>query len=459
MWVPAILLAALVALSPLALGSNRPLPWAYNAVGAGVCLMLVIAIALARPDRLRLDWRPIRVPVALALLVLVWIGVQAAPIGIEGLVHPNWRYSGDLLGSAPAGSISVDPALTLQAAMRFATVLSVFLAACMLGRDRRIAAMLVWTLLAAGAAYAVYGLLGVSLSLDRILWYEQRATGYLTSTFINRNSAATYFGLASIMAFALLQRQLRRSLQTADGASWHVRIAAAAHRLAGPLGLTLGLFALVFCALLVTGSRAGIAFTVAGLATLILLQLLRSRMRGRGAAGAGLARFGYVVVLLAVIVALADMAGARLAGRLIAGGLGQEARLTAYADTAKAIADNALVGTGYGTFEAVYPLYRSAQQITSIWDKAHNDYLELFLGLGVPAALALLAALAMIVARCAKGAFARRRDAHYPMVAVAASVLVGLHALVDFSLQIEAVAMTYATILGIGTAQATTTGR
>ena len=41
---------------------------------------------------------------------------------------------------------------------------------------------------------------------------------------------------------------------------------------------------------------------------------------------------------------------------------------------------------------------------------------------------------------------------------VAATALVALHSLVDFSLQIPAVAIMYATILGIGYAQAFPTG-
>ena len=47
----------------------------------------------------------------------------------------------------------------------------------------------------------------------------------------------------------------------------------------------------------------------------------------------------------------------------------------------------------------------------------------------------------------------RRKGRVYPAVAVAASVCVGLHALADFSLQVPAVAVSYAVLLGIGAAQ------
>ena len=84
---------------------------------------------------------------------------------------------------------------------------------------------------------------------------------------------------------------------------------------------------------------------------------------------------------------------------------------------------------------------------------AHNTYLELAVELGLPASLILIAIPAWITYRCWRGQAERHRDALYPAVAVAASVLVGVHSLFDFSLQIPAVAAVYAMLLGGGFAQ------
>ena len=54
---------------------------------------------------------------------------------------------------------------------------------------------------------------------------------------------------------------------------------------------------------------------------------------------------------------------------------------------------------------------------------------------------------------CLAGVNRRHRDWVYPATGVAASVLVGLHATVDFSLQIPAVAILYAGIMGLACAQ------
>jgi O-antigen ligase len=73
--------------------------------------------------------------------------------------------------------------------------------------------------------------------------------------------------------------------------------------------------------------------------------------------------------------------------------------------------------------------------------------------LGIPAALCLFSTLLWMIALCVRGIRKRRRDAVYPCLGLAASALVGLHAIVDFSLQIPAVTMLFMTILGVAVAQ------
>ena len=82
------------------------------------------------------------------------------------------------------------------------------------------------------------------------------------------------------------------------------------------------------------------------------------------------------------------------------------------------------------------------------WDKAHNTYLELLQGLGIPAATILIAAVGSLVWLCVSGAISRRRFVTAPLAASAATAAVLLHAFVDFSLQMQAVAITWMALLG-----------
>jgi len=59
---------------------------------------------------------------------------------------------------------------------------------------------------------------------------------------------------------------------------------------------------------------------------------------------------------------------------------------------------------------------------------------------------------------CMRGVWVRRRHWIYPALGVAATALVGIHALVDFSLQIPAVAYLYALMMGGAVAQSKSNG-
>ena len=67
--------------------------------------------------------------------------------------------------------------------------------------------------------------------------------------------------------------------------------------------------------------------------------------------------------------------------------------------------------------------------------------------------MALVAAIGTCAGYCWVGIRRRRRDRVYPAIGVAATALVAAHSTVDFSLQIPAVSVSYAFILGLACAQ------
>ena len=60
-----------------------------------------------------------------------------------------------------------------------------------------------------------------------------------------------------------------------------------------------------------------------------------------------------------------------------------------------------------------------------VLDKAHNDYLEILLGLGIPAGTAIILGIVSLVFRCFRGVFLRQRNSYMPMAAVLVGILVG----------------------------------
>jgi branched-subunit amino acid transport protein AzlD len=88
------------------------------------------------------------------------------------------------------------------------------------------------------------------------------------------------------------------------------------------------------------------------------------------------------------------------------------------------------------------------------WNRAENTYLEVFQGLGLLFGAMLIGSVIALVFACVKGAKTGQRAVTIPAIAVGVSVLVGVHALIDFSLQVQAVTLTYMAILGVGVSQA-----
>lgn len=453
--MPAILvvaswcLALTVNLAPLALGSNRALPWAYNAVICGTVALIVALYCLARPaNNAPIRFAPIVLPTVLFAIVLGWIGLQISPAGAQLFGgHPAWDY---VIG--PGNSqvrLSVNAAESIASLMRLVTYGAVFFASFILAQRSATAGFLIKAFLFSAGIYAFYGLFRFAFDWEKILWFDVGSGGALTSSFISRNSAATYFGLASIVGAAVLLRQIRRENFGQVGHSFRYRVMTILSAFSARLGVAIVAFILPLTALLMTISRGGILATLAGLSALLVLTAIR-----RSAAGGGSARFASLLGIAILLVTVFQMSGARFADRLAVTGVESQERLAVYETTFQAIKDNALLGSGYGTFQDIYPLYRNEERFSElVWDKAHNDYLELILGLGVPAALVFLLSLSLVFAVVVRGYFRRRRNAIYPGIAVAGIVVLAVHSLADFSAQIQAVAMAYAMIMGVGAAQ------
>ncbi len=205
---------------------------------------------------------------------------------------------------------------------------------------------------------------------------------------------------------------------------------------------------MVLVALLLSGSRGGIMSTALGLFVLGALML------GRGRAGAAGQR--EALLFLALLVAATFLFfGDSFLGRFASeDGLYDRNRMAIYGITLGSILDAPLLGFGYGTFRDVFPLYRDRSiGVEGIWERAHNTYLEIFQGLGLVFGLMLVVSVILLAAMCLKGAAKRRQGATAPCVAAGAAFLVGVHALVDFSLQIQAVTLTFMALLGAGVAQ------
>ncbi len=444
-WIYGVLIAV-VLLAPLPFASVPSWSWAPLAAITAVALAAwAIGLGSGSFD-FSIAPRKVLVPALLLAGVLVWIVVQVAPFTPASWHHPLWRDAAEVLKTDIPGRITLDPYRTVSALTRLLWYLAIFWLALQLCADRRLARRGIQALALAAVAYACYGLAVEFSGANMVLWIDKTAyRDSLTSTFINKNSYAAYAGIGLICLSAVVAARLIESSKVAVPPGR--RLAELLNVLVARSWYLLLAWGVVFTALVLANSRAGLLSSLIGLiaflGSLAIARSVPSRVPLGFAAAAGVAAALFFFVS-------GELVGQRYAET----GRHAKARLALYELTVEAIADRPILGTGFGTYDKVFELYRrDVPEMHARAAQAHNTYLENALELGVPAAIALNLSLAWLVGLCVLGLRRRRRDAIYPAVGVGVSVLLGFHATVDFSVQIPAVAASYAFILGLACAQ------
>ncbi|MBI1260834.1 MAG: hypothetical protein GC184_03835 [Rhizobiales bacterium] len=437
-------LLAMIALAPLPLGSNRPLPAALLCLSAGLLLILWAARNLGGGP-MPVSPRRIWLPLLLYAMTCVWIFIQWLPLGIG---DPVWRIAAEVTGQDLSSRISVNPDETLAGLLRLICYGAIFWLSLQLGYTAKRADQALRAITLISVAYAAYGLCIYLAGNEWLLFYKKWTyQTSLSSTFVNRNSYATFAGLGLLLITARLLMGVRQTLSL----NWPLqqRIARLIeHLLVDSVWLT-ACFLVTLVALMLTGSRAGIASTAAALLILGGIFLIGKKLSVKNLSA--------IFLVITGISALAYFLGSqtlvqRYESRFIVES--GQGRLEVWSYTLSALKSAPWTGTGFGTFENVIPAYRTIDSsILTKWDKAHNTYLENALELGLPAALALNLAIALLAWRSWRGTWDRQRGWLWPALGLCATALVGLHSTVDFSLQMPAVAVFYAFILGIAVSQ------
>ena len=428
-----------VALAPLPLGSTEP------AMVAIWCVVLGATVILA-------SVREIRTP------QLVFIGLAAVPALMYGVVlheqlsvhpwfaspHPIWKETAELLQIPiePSASIARNqPLFAIGAPL--AALLS-FLSGLLVGANRSRAHQLLSVIAWSGVAYAIYG---VAFAL------VDPATGIfrvrpipLTSTFVNRNTAAVYFGACSVIWLLLLCERMRRQVLNQYSSKDSIRVNDP-RLLLGQLILLLTMMVICLLATFMTASRAGVSVSLLGFVVAVVAFFYRDLAGRRGV---------FIAVAAGCSVALLTLYF--LAGNVVARyyeqGLMDHTRLSLYRSTLRMILDHPWFGTGLGTFALAFPAYRSDEiSMYGIYDRAHSTLLELAAEAGLPLAGIVVIGWMIAFGVLAHGVRTRRRDRIIPAAALSVGLLAALHSLVDFSLQIPGFAIVVFGLLGVGVAQ------
>jgi O-antigen ligase len=398
--------------------------------------------AVGDTSRVRAAWSHHWLATCLYLLLMVWAGIQAVTWTPQSWHHPMWHAAAAALDTSLGGAISLDPASGAETVMRLLAYGGVFWLALQFCHSRRRTRMLFQAIAVSGFVYALYGLAVTLGGNETILWFERWAYhNSLTSTFVNRNSFATYAGLALISSFTILFAGARH--EEAPGLFSRQGVMAFMDRFSNGGWIYALIMAVTAVALILSHSRAGIAASALGLVVFFVALAIGGRLVGRA-----LAVYGAVVVAAAVVIILVAGQAAEGVDRSVE----REERGVLFAYTLDAIEEYPVEGSGLGTWSEVFRLHRDDTLVRG-YQRAHNSYLEWASEMGLPATVLMVVTLLGLGVICLRGVRKRRKDQAFPAAGVAAGVLVASHSAVDFSLQIPAVAVVFAAMLGAACAQ------
>lgn len=411
-------------------------PWPATEV-ISIFLGVLLIFSAFEPPRNQSLARLKTYSLAFAASVVIYVVFQTLPL--PGIANPIWGVVREQLDLTIPGSISVAPGESLWSIFRLMLPYAVFLVGLSLFQFEKDIEWLWKAFCIIGTIFAVYGILQILLFPGWLLYEEKlHYRSSLTGFLVNRNNAATFLGMTLIGTVCLTRWTVRSGRRSGY---WEKPWLQIRHvMLSRKLTLLIGSLFFQVLALGLTTSRGGLLSSTIGMfAAVVLLdfRILRGRISNR-------------IVVWGALALLALFAFELFAGRTLhrletdfSG-----SRLCAYKSTWQAALLNLPFGTGLGTFQDVFPGFRDpACGITGIWDMTHNSYLENFLEFGLPYLLFLLLGSFILLRTLVRGYNTRREYRPFVSGGIAITVLVAVHSLVDFSLQIPAVSAFYALLL------------
>lgn len=442
-------------LAPLPLGSNRP--WSWFALAALLLLMAgleALMMALGRIRHSPAQFRQLLMIGIPFMLVMAWAAVQAFMPFETPIRHPLWEQV-DLSGLGDgANTISANAERTKIAIILMMGYGASFFLAWRYAVDPERAKTLTNCLWIAGIFHVLLGFFHLAGLIRPPAELAEFPHNRLAFPFVNANNMATYCGIALMAAMLTYAGLLRRLKITGFGL--RVALYRFLEEITGKSGLFLLVILFLFGGILLTASRAGLLAVALGILTLLAFVLFSSQANPTLKKGIALGVPGALCLLTV-------LSGRWISERLeliFSTGFDEASgfRTHFWSNTIDAILDRPLTGHGYGSFQDAYPAY--AQEIqTRFLDKAHQSYLELTMELGIPAAIIFFLIFLMMAIIFVRGFIIRQRNRLFPAAGFATLMLVGMHALFDFSAQIPAVAVTFAALLGMAYVQSERTER
>lgn len=355
-----------------------------------------------------------------ATLAMIALSLTAL---LPGGSHPIWTYVGT------DGAASMDLSVTTLELIKLMGLGCLFVIGYLQGARRQDAETTSLLVLGMGGGFCFLTLMAFLSDLGE-------AGPRFNAELPSANVAGTLFGVMTVLAVAWTVSTGRRFRNPHRSVITDTRLQA---RLAPGIGLiVLFLGCLVF-----TASRGAVAATLVALAVFGLWELVAGRLR------LGLA-LSLALLFLLVVVGLALGGNDLLLDRSLPGGP-DDGRAAIYKMHWQAFTASPLTGSGLGTFAAINAQYLTAETFPEAWytQTAHNVYLQWLEEAGLLGSVPMFFTIGAVIVQATIGLDRMRGGRVLVRGLVVANLLILLHGLSDFSLQVPAFASLWAFLLGL----------
>ena len=290
-------------------------------------------------------------------------------------------------------------------------------------------------------------MLALAIDPGMVLWREKtQYASVLTSTFMNRNTAALYFGSCSILWLLLACRRLRHDCAGRPMTAARLRellLVRPSRRLLIDATMTL----LTTAAMFMTGSRGGALVSLAAMGLAFLCYFRREFV--------GVKRWLAAAAPLRPSPFCSSGSWARAFPRgSICAAISDEGRLDIYQSTLAIVRDHPWFGRRPGNVRLGRAGLPPGEHLDlGTWDRAHSTPLETISDLGVPTAALLFLGWAAIFFALTRALRDGRSDAIFPIAGLCVAVAAVLHSAIDFSLQTPGYAIPAMSLIGMGLAR------
>lgn len=439
--------------APLLFGTVEP--WSL-AIMEIMCILLfsVWVMWQVRNGQMRVAFvrPPLLIPLGIILGIAVVQIIPLPPAFVKILSPQTYRVYSDAAlspGNLPWLTLSLYPHATVLEIIRLISYLCVYFLTLQLLRDPKSMDRATAALLITGVFVSFMGMFQLVSWNRKVLWLREFHDGLPFGPYFNRNHFAGLMEMLIPVSIGLAI-YLLPSVKNDRGVK-----AAVSDFLtdvnANKLILTMASVIIMITAFFLSLSRGGIVALSLSMLFFGIMLLLRSSTKGRG--------WAIVCIFLVILFSVGWFGWKPMIGIIekfesLKNREGSMvSRVNNWKDSVGMVRDFPLFGTGLGTYEHVYPRYRTVPGELK-WEHAHNDYVEGAVELGIAGLMAGIYALGAFYLMMFR-VLRQRKSLGSRLLGIGGMTgitAMAIHSLMDFNLHIGANGLFFSFLIGFSIA-------